>query len=780
MFGTRRDTMFPSLSRVFQPSPPVDPNEHVPESPIGDDDDFYGLGIGLSDEHISQKRQNMLNLADRLRSVGAQAEIDIPQIAVIGTQSSGKSSLLHAISGVRVARSNGTCTRVPTEILLKQAPGPWQCTVTLSRRRDLQGNLLGRPINEDFGSAMEHPNEVEERLKRAQLAILNPSQPPDVFLRGQSVEKSELSFSDNCVSVKIQGPKESNLSLCDLPGIIASISKKSGKESDIKMVEDLVESYIKKPNCLILLTTTCEADFETQGAYRMAIAHDPEGKRTLGVLTKPDRIPVGDEDRWIRLVQNEEEPLDLGWFCVKQPDSVELAKGISWEEARIKEKEFFGTAEPWRSLRYDTTSRLGIMPLVSRLSERLSDLIARRLPKLQYDVEEMLRTTENSLRELPAPPSEDSLAETMHLITRFSNDVERLISGLSSKDSPRLIQKINHTQSKMKREILSLAPRFNPYRSDSKHFRLPDIEFLEKEGGSARREGKPIYIHVDKVMSLIEEERTRELPGYIPFNVPATILAEAMQEWENLSTHFFDEVYVTIGESIKHLVEQYFQRFEYGGMFDVVRTEVQHLLDRLGDETKQDIKRILQREKTPFTLNGHYLARYKDDFLAYYKGCRQREVNSIAMQHIQEHARLSSSEAVSLSLMSNDAVTQVLAGLNTMNIRDVKASDLPKLLPRDPYEPALELMATASAYYQVSSKRFIDNVSLAVDYDFVRAFAENVQQALYVQIIRGDPREQCAKFLRESPEIRERRKELRARLDRLTAAKGEMMSYSIW
>lgn len=98
----------------------------------------------------------------------------------------------------------------------------------------------------------------------------------------------------------------------------------------------------------------------------------------LGVLTKPDRIARGDESRWVRFIRNEEEVLELGWYCVKQPDSVQLQEGISWEQAREQESKFFSVTEPWVSLTPGDRRHLGTSNLVERLSDTLSSLIRKR------------------------------------------------------------------------------------------------------------------------------------------------------------------------------------------------------------------------------------------------------------------------------------------------------------------------------------------------------------------------------------------------------------------
>ena len=98
----------------------------------------------------------------------------------------------------------------------------------------------------------------------------------------------------------------------------------------------------------------------------------------LGVLTKPDRIPAGEEGSWLRYIRNQDEALEHGWFSVKQPDSRAIAAGITWEEAREKEREFFTTSSPWNVLDPEYQNRLGTNKLVDRLSDVLSGCISRR------------------------------------------------------------------------------------------------------------------------------------------------------------------------------------------------------------------------------------------------------------------------------------------------------------------------------------------------------------------------------------------------------------------
>ena len=110
-----------------------------------------------------------------------------------------------------------------------------------------------------FGSPITSKSLVEDRIRRAQHAILNPSRDPNKYLLQDDLsDESEMSFSKNYVSLEISGPQLTDLSFVDLPGLIASVGR-GGDDRDIDLVKSLVTSYIEKPSCVILLTVACES-----------------------------------------------------------------------------------------------------------------------------------------------------------------------------------------------------------------------------------------------------------------------------------------------------------------------------------------------------------------------------------------------------------------------------------------------------------------------------------------------------------------------------------------
>jgi hypothetical protein len=154
---------------------------------------------------------------------------------------------------------------------------PWKCDVSLRFLTDANGQNLGQIKTVPFGETIFDKKKVEERIRRAQRAILNPKTTSAQFLQGEDKDPADrqLTFSTNCVSLKISGNDVADLSFCDLPGdyfaigliyranvtvkgLIASVGS-GGNNRDITLVETLVNSYVSRPSCIILLTVTCES-----------------------------------------------------------------------------------------------------------------------------------------------------------------------------------------------------------------------------------------------------------------------------------------------------------------------------------------------------------------------------------------------------------------------------------------------------------------------------------------------------------------------------------------
>ncbi|KAI9456485.1 P-loop containing nucleoside triphosphate hydrolase protein [Boletus coccyginus] len=732
-------------------------NARLGSSTVADDPLNDGVAVGLSDPSSTGNRKAMLQLINRLRDTGVQTDIDLPMIAVIGNQSAGKSSLIESISGVTLPRSSGTCTRCPTECKLSHSVSPWKCLVKLHFSTDASGVPIPVKIVL-FGGPITSKSLVEDRIRRAQRAILNPSNDPKKYLLQDDIsDENEVSFSKNYVSLEISGPELTDLSFVDLPGLIASVGRGSD-DRDIELVKSLVTSYIEKPSCVILLTVACETDFENQGAHHLAKQYDPDGKRTVGVLTKPDRIPAGDEPAWLRILRNETEPLVNNWYCVKQPSSQEVAKGVTYLEARRRENEWFTSTQPWASLEPQYQKFLRTSRLTERLSLILSELIAKRLPKIQEELMNAIQETDVKLRALPKAPSSDPIGEVLQVLGGFSRDLARRVEGTPEEDG--LLQTIRPHQGTFKFAIRRTAPQFVPWGKTSWK-ELPEAAFLANEDGDDDAEessanGNKVY--VDEVLKRAQKACTRELPGNYPFVVQRTYIEEITEKWSGPAMVLFDEVYTILRADLVKLVDAHFAHMGNGNAKQAILMIVHDHLDEAATQTKQRIQWLLELEKNPTTLNTHYYADYKDQFLTFYKAAQDDSDLVTRLQQVR-----------------GDPVNRVLSGLNELGI-SAKATDLPKLLPPDPTEAALNIMASVRAYFQVAYKRFVDMVPMAIDHELVRGVKEGIDRALQegLQITGPDAYNRCKGMLEERISIVTIRRDIEEKRQRLLAARQEL------
>ncbi|EOD44506.1 putative dynamin family protein [Neofusicoccum parvum UCRNP2] len=214
---------------------------------------------------------------------------DTPKIVVIGDQSTGKSSVINAISGIQVPRSSGTCTRCPMQITLTENKEPnarWRCEVSLRQEFWYDGNRASYPAGQkpphfypwDENETPEtthfktvyNKRELQHVIYQAQLATLNPGSDPMTFVPMQAAAgigggHYEVEFSPNLVCLDISAPNLPNLSFYDLPGVIAQLEH--GQDlSLIKLVKQLVKRYISKDNALVLLACSMENDIHNSSS----------------------------------------------------------------------------------------------------------------------------------------------------------------------------------------------------------------------------------------------------------------------------------------------------------------------------------------------------------------------------------------------------------------------------------------------------------------------------------------------------------------------------------
>jgi GTP-binding protein EngB required for normal cell division len=393
-----------------------------------------------------------LDMADLVKKIQELSHLGIednrialPKICVVGDQSTGKSSLIEGISEIQVPRSAGTCTRCPMEINLSESkPGEaWKCVVYLSRRywfdpskqmragpRKAQSLGPWVPIggrDEEVFITLTEKSQVENAIKWAQIAILNPNSDSEIYIPGKnqrSADTTAVKFSPNVVRLDISAPGFPALSFYDLPGVISQ-PEHDDETYLVGLVENLVKHYVSQENCIVLLTLTMTDDATNSSAARLIRDIKSAKERTLGVLTKPDRISRMESfDQWNEILAGEKFKLGHGYFVVRnnQDPAVDHAK------ARMEEDEFF--SDPfWVGQMSKYRDRFGVRRLQAALSAILMTQIQKCLPSIVAKINEKASRIDAELATIPDPPTENYQRILIEKVTKLGMKFRGVFDG---------------------------------------------------------------------------------------------------------------------------------------------------------------------------------------------------------------------------------------------------------------------------------------------------------------------------------------------------------------
>nr|POE80975.1 interferon-induced gtp-binding protein mx3 [Quercus suber] len=311
----------------------------------------------------SQDHRELLDIIDKLRSLGVTRYIDLPQIIVCGDQSSGKSSVLEAVSGLSFPTKDTLCTRFATELVLRRDETP-RVHVAIIPGVDR--------TQEEIGNLSKFGHEIN---------VLKPDLSKVVEEAKKAMGLSEVKlFSDDILRVELQGPDQPHLTLVDLPGLFRASNRDQSVDS-APIVQKMVRSYMEQPRSIILAVVSAQSDFNLQPITELSRQLDPSGSRTLGLITKPDTLPKGSDSEasYFALAQNKDVVFQLGWHVLRNR-SFETRNSSS-AERDSDEKDFFSKGV-WARLDRNT---VGVDTLRPRLSGVLTNLILRQLPSLLRD-----------------------------------------------------------------------------------------------------------------------------------------------------------------------------------------------------------------------------------------------------------------------------------------------------------------------------------------------------------------------------------------------------------
>ncbi|XP_027134816.1 interferon-induced GTP-binding protein Mx [Larimichthys crocea] len=482
-------------------------------------------------QQYEEKVRPCIDLIDSLRSLGVEKDLALPAIAVIGDQSSGKSSVLEALSGVALPRGSGIVTRCPLELKMK--------------RKKEGEEWYGKISYQDYEEEIEVPADVEKKIREAQ----------------DKMAGSGVEISDDLISLEIASPDVPDLTLIDLPGI-ARVAVKGQPENIGDQIKRLIQKFIKKQETISLVVVPSNVDIATTEALKMAQEVDPDGERTLGILTKPDLVDKGTEEMVVDIVHNDVIHLKKGYMIVKCRGQKEITEKVSLPEAIEREKAFFKDHAYFHTLYND--GHATVPKLAEKLTLELVHHIEKSLPRLEEQIEEKLEQTRAELERYGNGPPTDPAERDFFLIdkvTAFTQDAISLTTG----------------------EELKCGERLNVFSILRKEF--------GKWNAHLDRSGEKFNHWIEREVEEYEEKyRGRELPGFINYKTFELMVKEQIKQLEEPAVKKLKD----LGDAVRKVFIQLAQSSFTG--FPVLMKTVKAKIESIKQEKESTAESMLRTQ----------------------------------------------------------------------------------------------------------------------------------------------------------------------------------------
>ncbi|XP_063906290.1 dynamin isoform X5 [Zophobas morio] len=369
-------------------------------------------------------------LQDAFTQLGVHMTLDLPQIAVVGGQSAGKSSVLENFVGKDfLPRGSGIVTRRPLILQLINSNSEYAEFLHCKGKKFVDFDEVRR--------------EIEGETDR--------------------ITGSNKGISNIPINLRVYSPIVLNLTLIDLPGLTKVPI--GDQPVDIEQqIKSMILQFIKRESCLILAVTPANTDLANSDALKMAKEVDIQGIRTIGVITKLDLMDEGTDARDV--LENKLLPLRRGYIGVVNRSQKDIEGRKDIKAALAAERQFFLTHPSYRHL----ADRLGTPYLQRVLNQQLTNHIRDTLPGLRDKLQKQLLTLEKDVDQFKHFRPDDPAIKTkamLQMIQQLQTDFERTIEGSGS-------AQINTME-------LSGGAKINRLFHERFPFEIVKMEFDEKE-----------------------------------------------------------------------------------------------------------------------------------------------------------------------------------------------------------------------------------------------------------------------------------------------------------
>lgn len=341
-----------------------------------------------------------------LRSVST--DFSVPSVVVVGMQSSGKSSVLEHATGLAFPRGEGMCTRVPTVVSVGGADegGVTESTLCISTSPNYEDEWQPRVAHDDtaaFGTAIER-------------------------LTNQLTKQNEI--GEEPIYVKLRKPHAPTFTITDVPGITCNSKNLNDSEQLEKRLVHLTKTMIgTSPDTLVLVVLSATDDFATCKALQLARTLDPEGERTIGVVTKIDNLPDG--STLVKKMSGDEIPLQHGYFAVRNRTQKEIDEGVALAALDELEAELFRSDPVLSQLPPEAQ---GMACLLEKIKAEQSKRLDKCIPELREAIKRHLNDEQKALARLPESLGDDVQRQRFlnRALARIASDFRRCATSDTS------------------------------------------------------------------------------------------------------------------------------------------------------------------------------------------------------------------------------------------------------------------------------------------------------------------------------------------------------------
>jgi len=594
-----------------------------------------------------------LNLAEDLHQLSMDQELSVPQIVVMGDQSSGKSSVLEALSGIPFPRGSGLVTRCPIRLVMRNAK-------------------KGESWSAIVSSTVQGTDSVRVSSASALSSIM------EQFTN--QLTKNKNGFSRENIIVQLVSPDAPDLTVVDLPGIIRTTTV--GQDSDvIDEVNTMIEQFLVEQRTIILAVIPSNQDIATVDILERAQRVDPMGERTVGVLTKPDLIGPGNESEVLAVLHNVRKVLRLGYVMVKNRSQKELQQGMTTQQARALEEDFFKNHPHFKNC---DPSLFGIHNLTNKLTNVLVTRIQQELVPMKNQVEMLLAEVRRELRQFEKYGTADTIPEKQRLLVTLTQELVRFLNDcvrgeyrnktLVVRSELRLYTRILVLFDNFQEKVIKTAP---PFKQEN---------------------------FAQQLAHQMEQFRGRELPGFMSAQAFFMFMSQYSEAWRAPARWVASEVRNASLEVAMELCEVV--AIQYPQLKENFRTIVARVLENCLDNACRSVDELLSREKDPFTIND----------------ALQAQINKIRQERflkaVDEAFRASRINADSWSTSKDEICQNMRKWYRQVHSVNSTAN-------------AEEMSAILEAYWTLAAKRFIDNVCIALDHSILGQLPVQVQEECY-------------------------------------------------